>query len=101
MMLLCAFDLPRETKEERKAANKYRKRLVELGFAMKQFSLYEREVRHIDVKNRFIDILREELPDTGAITLYLLPNEVNDTQITILGEKSVNKTVRVARIIFL
>ena len=50
MMLLCAFDLPRETKEERKAANKYRKRLVELGFAMKQFSLYEREVRHIDVK---------------------------------------------------
>ena len=53
MMLLCAFDLPRETKEERKAANKYRKRLVELGFAMKQFSLYEREVRHIDVKNRW------------------------------------------------
>ena len=100
MMLLCAFDLPRETKEERKAANKYRK-LVELGVAMKQFSLYEREVRHIDVKNRLIDILREELPDTGAITLYLLPNEVNDTQITILGEKSVNKTVRVARIIFL
>lgn len=68
MMLLCAFDLPRETKEERKAANKYRKRLVELGFAMKQFSLYEREVRHIDVKNRLIDILREELLDTGAIT---------------------------------
>ena len=28
-------------------------------------------------------------------------NEVNDAQITILGEKSVNKTVRVARIIFL
>ena len=57
MMLLCAFDLPRETKEERKAANKYRKRLVELGFAMKQFSLYEREVRHIDVKNRLIDTI--------------------------------------------
>lgn len=101
MMLLCAFDLPRDTKGERKAASQYRKRLVELGFSMKQFSLYEREVRQLDVKNRVVDILRSELPETGAITLYLLPNEVNDAQITILGEKSVNKTARVAKIVFL
>ena len=45
MMLLVCFDLPRDTKKERKQANLYRKRLVELGFAMKQFSLYEREIR--------------------------------------------------------
>ncbi|MGY0244717.1 CRISPR-associated endonuclease Cas2 [Limosilactobacillus fermentum] len=40
MILLLSFDLPRNTKDERKQAAKYRKRLVELGFMMKQFSLY-------------------------------------------------------------
>ena len=42
MFLLISFDLPRDTKYERKIANKYRLRLLELGFSMKQFSLYER-----------------------------------------------------------
>lgn len=41
MVLLVCFDLPRETKRERKQAAEYRKRLVELGFSMKQYSLYE------------------------------------------------------------
>lgn len=45
MMLLVCFDLPRGTKENRKEATKYHKKLVELGFTMKQFSVYEREVR--------------------------------------------------------
>lgn len=49
-MLLLSFDLPRNTKQERKQANLYRKRLVELGFSMKQFSLYEREVLSINTK---------------------------------------------------
>lgn len=44
MVLLLSFDLPRNTKEERKEVAEYRKRLVELGFDMKRYSLYEREV---------------------------------------------------------
>lgn len=100
MMLLVCFDLPRETKNERRQASKYRKRLVELGFSMKQFSLYEREVRQQATKERVIEILKEELPDTGAITLYLLPDEVNDSQITILGDKAINKTYRKPRVRF-
>ena len=41
MYLLVSFDLPRDTKFERRVASKYRTRLLELGFSMKQFSLYE------------------------------------------------------------
>lgn len=94
MMLLICFDLPRNTKENRKAAAKYHKKLIELGFTMKQLSMYEREVRQKSTRDRVIKVLKDELPKAGSITLYLLPNEVNDSQITILGRESIKKTVR-------
>lgn len=85
MMLLLCFDLPRDSKEERKQAAEYRKRIVELGFSMKQYSLYEREVKYESTRKRLIEILKSELPDSGKITLYLLPDEINNKQVTILG----------------
>ena len=93
MILLLSSDLPRNTKAERKQAIKYRKRLVELGFMMKQFSRYEREVVSKQTKQRLIEILKSEIPDTGLITLYQLPNAVNDQQITILGDNAILKSV--------
>lgn len=93
MILLLSFDLPRNTKKERKQAAQYRKRLVELGFSMKQFSLYEREVLSVTTRDNLVKILQTEIPETGLITLYLLPNAVNDKQITILGAKQVYKSV--------
>lgn len=99
MFMLIGFDLPRDTKEERKQAACYRKRLVELGFTMKQFSLYEREVISSTTKKRLIEILRRELPETGKITLYLLPDEVNNKQITILGKEAPIIGVEVPKLI--
>ena len=101
MMLLVCFDLPRDTKENRKEATKYHKKLVELGFTMKQFSVYEREVRQNSTRDRVIKVLKDRLPKSDAITLYLLPNEVNDSQITILGSESIKKTVRKPQFIVL
>lgn len=101
LVLLLSFDLPRFTKEERKQANQYRKRLVELGFKMKQFSLYEREVLSKNTRDNLVAILKQEIPDSGLITLYLLPNEVNEKQITILGDKATLKTERVPHLIVL
>ena len=87
MFLLVSFDLPRDTRDERKIAAKYRTSLLELGFSMKQFSLYERFVSDSTKKDRILTILREEIPDTGSITLYVLPDEVNNNQVTILGKE--------------
>lgn len=93
MVLLLSFDLPRNTKKERKQAAQYRKRLVELGFSMKHFSLYEREVLSVTTRDNLIRVLQTEIPETGLITLYLLPDSVNDKQITILGAKQIHKSV--------
>ena len=100
-MMLLSFDLPRDTKEERKQASEYRNRLVELGFSMKQYSLYEREVQSNTTRNRLIEILKKEIPDSGLITLYLLPDEVNNKQITILGKDAPKITVGAPHLIVL
>lgn len=85
MMILIMFDLPRETKEERKAASQFQKRLVRLGFEMKQFSVYEREIRSSKNVEILINVIRSQLPKEGSITLYQLPNEVSNKQLRILG----------------
>ena len=90
MMMLLSFDLPRD-----------RKRLVELGFSMNQYSLYEREVQSNTTRNRLIEILKKEIPDSGLITLYLLPDEVNNKQITILGKDAPKITVGAPHLIVL
>lgn len=101
MVILVCFDLPRNTKTEKRQATRYQKRLVELGFDMKQFSIYEREVRSHSNKEKLINTLKQELPDSGAITIYQLPNHVSDNQLTILGENSILKTIRKSQIIYL
>ena len=42
MWVLVFFDLPTDTKKERKAAADFRKRLISDGFVMFQFSIYMR-----------------------------------------------------------
>lgn len=101
MMLLVCFDLPRYTSKDRKQATKYQRRLVELGFTMKQYSLYEREIRSPETRDKVIATLANEIPDAGAIICYVLPDEVNDKQVQILGEKAVLYTIRKPQFIVL
>ena len=68
---------------------------------MKQYSVYEREIRRNNTKNKIIDVLKQELPAKGQITVYTLPDEVNDQQIAILGNQGFQKTVRKPQLIVL
>ncbi|MDK2843234.1 MAG: CRISPR-associated protein Cas2 [Enterococcus sp.] len=101
MMLLVCFDLPRDTKEMRKEANLYRKKLVDMGFTMKQYSLYERPIQKASIKEKVIQELEDKLPKSGVITLYSLPDEVNNEQIQILGENAIKKSFKKAQFIIL
>lgn len=64
-------------------------------------ALIRREVQSQNTRDRLIEILRNEIPAAGAITLYLLPDEVNDKQITILGKNAPKLTVGVPYLIVL
>ena len=48
MWVLVFFDLPTETKKERKAAATFRKELMGNGFTMFQFSIYIRQCPSVE-----------------------------------------------------
>lgn len=72
MWIFVLFDLPTETKEDRKKYTLFRKKLMKDGFSMFQFSAY---VRHCPSKeNRDVHAkrVRSALPDFGHIGIISL-----------------------------
>lgn len=69
MWLFVFFDLPTNTKKERRNAAQFRKALMKDGFAMMQFSVY---VRHCPSKeNMKVHIMRvrRSMPPSGYISI--------------------------------
>lgn len=67
MWVLVFFDLPTETKKERKAAATFRKNLLEDGFTMFQFSIYLRHCPSAENADVHIQRVKRMLPPEGKI----------------------------------
>jgi CRISPR-associated protein Cas2 len=67
MWVLVFFDLPTETKAERKAASKFRKNLLQDGFSMFQFSIYLRFCASRENANVHINRVKINLPKKGKV----------------------------------
>jgi CRISPR-associated protein Cas2 len=68
-MLMVLFDLPTETRVDRKRYSKFRDSLLDDGFVMLQFSIY---IRHCSSReNMLVHIkrVRENLPANGKIAI--------------------------------
>lgn len=52
MRMLCMFDLPVETDEERRSYRIFRKNLIQEGFVMMQYSVYVRVCPSREYANR-------------------------------------------------
>lgn len=76
MWILVSFDLPTETKAERKKASNFRKQLIEDGFVMFQFSIYTRHC--LSRENAMVHIKRVKryMPQDGKIAII----QVTDKQ---------------------
>jgi CRISPR-associated protein Cas2 len=75
MWLIAMFDLPTDTKKARKSYALFRKRLLEDGFVMMQYSVY---VRHCASKeNADVHIARVQsfLPPDGEVRLMLITDK--------------------------
>ncbi len=101
MMLIICFDLPRYSKAERRQASKFRKRLIELGFSMMQFSIYERYVANYASINNILANLDEAIPDTGKIIGYQLTDEQYHQRNIILGSEINYKPKSTPKLIYL
>ena len=72
MWILVGFDLPTESKEDRKAASKFRKFLLEDGFTMFQFSIYLRHCPSRENMAVHIKRVKDQIPEAGKVSIFHL-----------------------------
>ena len=90
MWILVLFDLPTETKKERKAYALFRKRLVEDGFTMFQFSIYIRHCASSENANVHIKRVKSFLPEFGKVGILCITDKQFGQLELFLGKKPQN-----------
>lgn len=72
MWILVMFDLPTDTKRQRKRYAEFRKYLIQDGFTMFQFSIYVRNCTSRENTKVHIDRVKNFLPEEGKICIITI-----------------------------
>jgi CRISPR-associated protein Cas2 len=75
MWVLVFFDLPTETKKERKIYSDFRKKLLDDGFTMFQFSIYLRHCPSQENADVHIRRVKNTLPEKGNIGILCVTDK--------------------------
>lgn len=75
MWILVFFDMPTETKKDRKAYTDFRKKLLLDGFTMFQFSIYLRHCPSRENAAVHIKRVKNELPKNGHIGILCITDK--------------------------
>lgn len=93
MWVLVFFDLPTDTKTERKAASRFRKQLLDDGFGMFQFSIYTRFCASRENAAVHIKRAKNNLPKKGKVAIM----QITDKQFGMIelfhGKKEIDPDV--------
>lgn len=75
MWILVFYDLPTETKKERKAASDFRKKILKDGFTMFQFSIYLRHCASMENAQVHIKRVQKILPELGNVGIMCITDK--------------------------
>ena len=75
MWVLVLFDLPTETKKDKKAYATFRKRLQQDGFTMFQFSIYVRHCASSENAAVHIKRVKSFLPEYGQVGIHSITDK--------------------------
>lgn len=75
LWILVLFDLPTETKKERKVAARFRKEIMQDGFAMFQFSIYLRHCSSRENADVHIKRVKKLLPELGHVGILTITDK--------------------------
>lgn len=75
MWVLVFFDLPTETKKERKEAADFRKKLIKDGFTMFQFSIYVRHCPSSENADVHVKRVKKSLPQYGQVAIFCITDK--------------------------
>ncbi len=91
MWVIAMFDLPTDTADARRAYARFRKDLLDDGFAMMQFSVYSRHCASIENAEAHVDRLGRRLPAAGEVR-FLTITDRQFSRIKIFWGKKRKKT---------
>lgn len=89
MWVMVFFDLPTETKKDRKAASKFRNSLLQDGFHMFQFSFYMRPCSSRENANVHINRVKSILPKHGQVGILSVTDRQFGMMELFWGQKEV------------
>jgi len=88
MWIMVFFDLPTETKRDRKRANTYRKALLDDGFTMFQFSIYLRHCSSKENADVHIKRMKNALPPNGSVGILAITDKQFERMEIFRGRKA-------------
>ena len=87
MWVLVFFDLPTETKKDKRAYQLFRKQLQKDGFTMFQFSVYVRHCASMDNAEVHIKRVKNFLPEYGNVAVMCITDKQFDNIKVFTGSK--------------
>jgi CRISPR-associated protein Cas2 len=87
MWVLVFFDLPTETKKEKKICLDFRKKLMNDGFTMFQFSIYLRHCPSRENAEVHIKRVKNSLPEQGSIGILCITDKQFSSMELFFGKK--------------
>ncbi len=75
MWVMVLFDLPTDTKKERRNAALFRKHLIKDGFAMFQFSIYMRHCASRENAEVHVKRVKKHLPPLGHVGIMSITDK--------------------------
>lgn len=88
MRILVFFDLPVQTKKQRRIATQFRNALLKDGYHMVQYSVYARVCFGNDAVEKHLKRLEGMKPDDGAARILILTEKQYENMIILIGDKS-------------
>ncbi|MCL2870388.1 MAG: CRISPR-associated endonuclease Cas2 [Coriobacteriia bacterium] len=86
MRVIVFFDLPVETKKQRRDYTRFRKYLIKEGFFMMQQSVYTKLVMNLSAAELLKARVRSELPPKGLIQLLVITEKQFSSIENLVGE---------------
>lgn len=93
MKLLCMFDLPMNNKKEQRAYRKFRKKLMQQGFIMMQYSIYVKTCPNRDFANSVKIRVKAFLPKEGNVRLLEVTESQYQNIEILVGTESIREKI--------
>lgn len=91
MRVFVLFDLPTNSKAERRAATQFRKFLLTDGFDMLQYSVYSRLCPNRDSAEKHMLRAKRNAPNSGSVRVLYLTEHQFASMHVLVGEKTVQE----------